>query len=123
METIPLLPSHKADRKKLPPPTSQRSSTGTGTGTEEYTAPANETEELLAAAMAEVGPGVAQVSTKANFFTDLGANSLLLAYFCSSTRKNTSLPSLAMRDIYQNPTIESLAGVLATGTGRPPSCR
>ena len=111
LETIPLLPSHKADRKKLPPPTSQRSSTGTGT--EEYTAPATETEELLAAAMAEV-LGVAQVSTKANFFTDLGANSLLLAHFCSSTRKNTSLPALAMRDIYQNPTIESLAGVLET---------
>ncbi|MFJ6417942.1 Pls/PosA family non-ribosomal peptide synthetase [Paeniglutamicibacter sp. NPDC091659] len=108
LETIPLLPSHKADRKKLPPPTSQRSSTGT----EEYTAPATDTEELLATAMAEV-LGVAQVSTKANFFTDLGANSLLLAYFCSNIRKNTSLPALAMRDIYQNPTIESLAGVLA----------
>ncbi len=53
-----------------------------------------------------------RVSATANFFTDLGANSLLLAHFCSSTRKNTSLPSLAMRDVYQNPTIASLAGVL-----------
>ena len=90
LDTIPMLPSDKADRKNLPPPTSQRSSTA---GTEEYTAPANETEELLASAMAEV-LGVAQVSTTANFFTDLGANSLLLAHFCSSTRKNTSLPVL-----------------------------
>ena len=61
--------------------------------------------------------GVERVSATANFFTDLGANSLLLAHFCSSTRKNTSLPSLAMRDVYQNPTIASLAGVL-TAPGR-----
>ena len=113
LDIIPMLPSDKADRKNLPAPTSQRSSAGT----EEYTAPSNETEELLASAMAEV-LGVERVSATANFFTDLGANSLLLAHFCSSTRKNTSLPSLPMRDVYQNPTIASLAGVL-TDTSSP----
>ncbi|GAA1499037.1 non-ribosomal peptide synthetase [Paeniglutamicibacter kerguelensis] len=109
LDIIPMLPSDKADRKNLPAPTSQRSSAGT----QEYTAPSNETEELLASAMAEV-LGVERVSAIANFFTDLGANSLLLAHFCSRTRKNEALPSLAMRDVYQNPTIQQLAGALAT---------
>ncbi|MFF5793583.1 Pls/PosA family non-ribosomal peptide synthetase [Paeniglutamicibacter sp. NPDC012692] len=111
LEVIPMLPSDKADRKSLPPPKSQRSSSNA----QEYTAPTNETEELLAAAMAEVLK-VEVVSTTANFFTDLGANSLLLAYFCSRTRKNTALPALAMRDVYQNPTVQELAGVLASNS-------
>ncbi|MFJ6416402.1 Pls/PosA family non-ribosomal peptide synthetase [Paeniglutamicibacter sp. NPDC091659] len=111
LETIPMLPSDKADRKRLPPPTSPRS----GADAQEYTAPANETEELLASSLAEVLK-VEVVSTRANFFSDLGANSLLLAYFCSHTRKNSALPPLAMRDIYQNPTVEELAAVV-TRTG------
>lgn len=107
LKAIPMLPSDKADRKNLPPP----STPSPNAGGQEYVAPANETEEQLSLALAQV-LHVEKVSTRANFFTDLGANSLLLAYFCSVTRKNTDLPPLAMRDAYQNPTIEKLAAVL-----------
>jgi non-ribosomal peptide synthetase-like protein len=107
LEAIPMLPSDKADRKNLPRPSSSRSNASD----QEYVAPANGTEEQLSVVLAEV-LHVEKVSTRANFFTDLGANSLLLAYFCSLTRKNTDLPPLAMRDAYQNPTIEKLAALL-----------
>jgi non-ribosomal peptide synthetase-like protein len=113
LEAIPMLPSDKADRKNLPRPSSSRSNAGG----QEYVAPANEAEEQLSVALASV-LHVEKVSTRANFFTDLGANSLMLAYFFSLTRKNTELPPLAMKDAYQNPTVEKLAAVLANK--RPP---
>ena len=116
LKAIPMLPSDKADRKNLPPP----STPSPNAGGQEYVAPANGTEEQLAVALAQV-LHVEKVSTRANFFTDLGANSLLLAYFCSLTRKNTDLPPLAMRDAYQNPTIEKLAAVLENSSAATPA--
>ncbi|MGW1591509.1 Pls/PosA family non-ribosomal peptide synthetase [Streptomyces sp. NPDC002386] len=62
--------------------------------------------------MAEVLAGVLRaerVSVDGDFFTDLGADSLVMAQFCARVRKRDDLPSVSMKDIYRYPTIRSLA--------------
>jgi non-ribosomal peptide synthetase-like protein len=54
-----------------------------------------------------------------NFFDDLGADSMVLARFCARVRKHPDLPSISMRDVYDNPTIASLATALAPVGGPP----
>ena len=54
-----------------------------------------------------------QVSVDSHFFDDLGADSMLMAQFCARVRKRADLPSVSMQDIYQHPTIRSLAAALA----------
>lgn len=67
----------------------------------------SETERELAGVLAEV-VGVDHVSLDSHFFTDLCANSLVMAQFCARVRKRPGLPSPSMKDIYRNPTIRSL---------------
>ena len=56
---------------------------------------------------------VERVSVDSNFFDDLGADSMVMAQFCARVRKRPDLPSVSMKDIYQHPTIASLATALA----------
>ncbi|GLX50958.1 hypothetical protein Shyhy01_39080 [Streptomyces hygroscopicus subsp. hygroscopicus] len=77
-----------------------------------------ETESRLADALAEV-VGTEQVAVDSHFFTDLGANSLLMAQFCARVRKRPDLPSPSMRDIYRYPTVRDLAAALAPATPAP----
>ena len=53
--------------------------------------------------------GTEQVPVDSNFFDDLGADSMLMARFCARVRKRADLPSVSMQDVYQHPTIRSLA--------------
>ena len=53
------------------------------------------------------------VPVDANFFYELGADSLVMAQFCARVRKQPDLPAVSIRDIYQNPTISALAAALA----------
>ena len=55
------------------------------------------------------------VPPHANFFEELGADSLLMARFCARTRKRDDLPSVGMPDVYRNPTIASLTAALDGG--------
>ncbi|WP_225826964.1 Pls/PosA family non-ribosomal peptide synthetase [Streptomyces naphthomycinicus] len=71
-----------------------------------------ETERKLAEVLAEV-TGAERVANDSHFFTDLGANSLIMAQFCARLRKLPGLPSPSMRDIYRNPTIRGLTTALA----------
>lgn len=105
LETIPLLPSDKADRSKLPAPGQRRAST------RELVAPSNPAEELLAHELAEV-LGLPAVGATDHLFDDLAATSLLLARFCSRLRRLDQLPSLSMREVYLNPSVERLAAML-----------
>ena len=57
--------------------------------------------------------GTERVSVDDNFFDDLGADSMLMARFCARVRKRPDLPSVSMQDVYQHPTIRSLAAALA----------
>ncbi|MGW1618750.1 Pls/PosA family non-ribosomal peptide synthetase [Streptomyces sp. NPDC002172] len=72
---------------------------------------AAETERRLAQALADL-LDAETVPVDGHFFTDLGANSLVMAQFCARIRKAVDLPSPSMRDIYRHPTIQSLAAAL-----------
>jgi len=110
LAAIPMTTSDKADRKALPAPTSRRS-----TSAGEHVPAETETERILADALGAV-LGIGEVSVVSNFFDDLGANSLLMAQFSAKVRKTGALPSTSMREIYQNPTIRSLALLLGGAT-------
>ncbi|WP_448623627.1 Pls/PosA family non-ribosomal peptide synthetase [Geodermatophilus sp. URMC 64] len=80
--------------------------------------PSTPTERALAEVLAGVlkveGVGVDQ-----NFFDDLGADSMLMTRFCARVRKRGGLPTVAITDVYRNPTIRDLATALAdTGPTR-----
>jgi non-ribosomal peptide synthetase-like protein len=103
LDAIPMTLSNKADHKKLPKPQVPRFSAGAI-----YVKPKTDNERILAEALANV-LRVERVSTEHHFFDDLGANSLLMARFCASIRKNPGMSNVSMRDIYTNPTIAKLA--------------
>ncbi|MBL3668915.1 peptide synthetase, partial [Streptomyces sp. M2CJ-2] len=73
--------------------------------------PSAGTEKDLAEVLAGV-VGVEQVSVDANFFDDLGANSLVMAQFCARVRKRADLPSVSIKDVYRHRTIRGLATAL-----------
>jgi non-ribosomal peptide synthetase-like protein len=56
------------------------------------------------------------VSVDSNFFDDLGADSMVMARFCARVRKRPDLPAVSIKDIYQHPTIRSLATALGDPT-------
>jgi non-ribosomal peptide synthetase-like protein len=70
------------------------------------------TESSLAEVLADV-VHVDRVSVDSNFFDDLGADSMVMAQFCARVRKRPDLPSVSIKDIYQHPTIRSLATAVA----------
>ncbi|MFD5429536.1 Pls/PosA family non-ribosomal peptide synthetase [Streptomyces sp. NPDC127084] len=65
-------------------------------------------ESHLAEVLAEV-LRTSEVSVGSNFFTDLGADSLVMAQFCARVRKRDDLPTVSMKDVYEHTTIRSLA--------------
>ncbi|MDQ0867354.1 Pls/PosA family non-ribosomal peptide synthetase [Arthrobacter globiformis] len=115
LDSIPMMASGKADRKRLPRPSERFSMAASGT----YTAPATPAEASLAEQLGAI-LGLDRMSTEAHFFNDLGANSLLMAHFCARVRNNTDLTPPAMQDIYQNPTVRQLASVLTAPQPEPP---
>jgi acyl carrier protein len=70
------------------------------------------TESSFAEVLADV-VHVDRVSVDSNFFDDLGADSMVMAQFCARVRKRPDLPSVSIKDIYQHPTIRSLATAVA----------
>ncbi len=73
-----------------------------------YAHPTTGTERILAEVLADVA-NVDRVSVDSHFFDDLGANSLVMAHFCARVRKRADVAPVSMKDIYQHPTIKSLA--------------
>ena len=80
--------------------------------------PESTTESTFADVLAEV-MSVERVSVDSNFFDDLGADSMVMARFCARVRKRPDLPSVSIKDIYQHPTISSLATALADAVPVP----
>ncbi|MDX2643791.1 phosphopantetheine-binding protein [Streptomyces sp. PA03-1a] len=78
----------------------------------------NRVETLLAEVLAGV-LRTEQVPADGHFFTDLGADSLLMAHFCARVRKRDDLPTVSMKDVYRNPTIRGLAAALEPRVERP----
>ncbi|MCU1671307.1 MAG: nrps4 [Blastococcus sp.] len=62
---------------------------------------------------------VERVPVDGHFFQDLGADSMVMAQFCARVRKRDDLPPVSMKDVYQHPTISSLATALAPSTSGP----
>ena len=69
------------------------------------------TESSFAEVLAEL-VHVERVSVDSNFFDDLGADSMVMAQFCARVRKRPDLPAVSIKDVYQHPTIASLATAL-----------
>ena len=69
------------------------------------------TESRFAEVLAEL-VHVERVSVDSNFFDDLGADSMVMAQFCARVRKRPDLPAVSIKDVYQHPTIASLAAAL-----------
>jgi non-ribosomal peptide synthetase-like protein len=65
-------------------------------------------EGILAEMLADVMKAE-QVPLDSHFFNELGADSLVMAKFCTRVRKREGLPVMSMQDIYAHPTIRSLA--------------
>src|SRR5438094_5136047 len=84
---------------------------------EPYTAATSGVESIFAEVLADV-LRVDRVSLDRHFFEELGADSLVMAHFCARVRKRGSLPAVSMRDVYQHPTIRSLAAALAEAAPR-----
>jgi non-ribosomal peptide synthetase-like protein len=115
METIPLLPSHKADRKKLPPPSGPRYGSRKGA----VIVPATPMEKAMALALTSVLK-TSDVSIEDHFFDVMGANSLLMAQFCTRLRESGLVADVSMRDTYQFPTIRGLAAHLELAEAEAP---
>lgn len=108
LDGLPLLPSGKVDRSKLPLPSSARLTT---TG-KSFVEPKEGTEQDLAELLASLLK-VERISADADFFDDLGANSLVMARYLGSVRKKLGLKSVSMKRIYQHPTVAQLAQSVA----------
>ncbi len=68
----------------------------------------DDTERLLSNLLADVME-LDDVPATVDFFDDLGADSMVMAHFCAKLRKHPDLPSLSIKEVYQRPTIRSLA--------------
>ncbi|GLZ41335.1 Pls/PosA family non-ribosomal peptide synthetase [Actinokineospora sp. NBRC 105648] len=106
LDLIPMTPSNKADRKNLPAPSGPRRAASA-----HHVAPETPAEQALAAELARV-LGLDQVSVEGHFFDELAVDSLLMSRFCARVRRRDDLPALSMRQVYDHPTVRSLAAAL-----------
>jgi len=113
LEEMPQTPNGKIDRKALPAPGGDRPELE-----QAYTAPQNETEQLLAKLWGQALK-LDKIGVRDNFF-DLGGNSILSLQIVAQIQKelNVSLPIVKM---FQYPTISALAEYLSQGSGEKPS--
>ncbi len=101
--TLPTLPSGKVDRKQLPSPRSRAAEAKTA-GPE----PRTELERKIHAVWSRLFAPVS-VGLNDDFFLALGGHSLLAARMVSELRKDAALQSVSILDVYNHPTVESLA--------------
>ena len=116
LESIPMLASNKADRKALPPPSGQRFVVSGKAMVE----PRNAREAELALLLADVLK-LEQVSVEADFFDDLGADSLKLASYVTAIRKQLGIRRITMRQLYENASISALAAALEKASAGTPA--
>ena len=117
METIdalPMLPSGKVDRKKLPDPTSQRILGGSG----EVVPAQTPTEEWVRSVWAGAfGVPEDALSVEADFFGDLAGHSLVAATVTSKLRADPRAGGMSVIELYAHPTVRRLAAHLDEKAG------
>jgi hypothetical protein len=101
MDSFPLTPSVKLDRKALPDPESD------AFATREYEAPVDETEEAVAGIWAEV-LRVERVGRRDDFFA-LGGHSLSAVRVVSRVRQELGV-DVALRELFARPVLMDFAG-------------
>ncbi len=117
LQALPTLPNSKIDRDSLPVP---RTSPWVSSRAP-FVAPETSTEGALARLLCEL-LGLTEASSTADFFDDLGANSLSMAAYVTQIRKAFTVRRLSMKLIYQNSSITALAAridELAQATAAP----
>ena len=109
LEALPLTPNGKLDTRALPAPEYQ--------DVDRYRAPASAVEEILAGIYAQV-LGLERVGVDDSFF-DLGGDSLSAMRVIAAI--NTGLDAgLAVRTLFDAPTVAQLAPRIGEGSGRLP---
>ncbi|SDY08068.1 non-ribosomal peptide synthetase terminal domain of unknown function [Geodermatophilus africanus] len=114
---IPMLPSGKADRGRLPAPSRPRLIRSD----QEYLPPTTPAEAWIAGVWEEtlrLPPG--SVSVDADFFDALGGHSLVAANVVSTMRESDLGAGLSILDFYRHPTVRALAAFLEAGVGAQP---
>ncbi|MEW6367293.1 MAG: amino acid adenylation domain-containing protein [Acidobacteriota bacterium] len=106
LKSVPLTPSGKVDRRRLPAPDWMDVERG-----REYVAPRTPVEEVLAGTWANV-LGAGKVSVNDNFF-DLGGHSLLATQIISRVRTTFGV-EIPLRRIFESPTVTGLAESIET---------
>ena len=104
LEEMPLSPNRKIDRKALPAPEETEVERE-----REFVAPRSPEEEALSEIWAEV-LGVERVGVFDNFF-ELGGHSLLATQVISRAKKKFD-STLALRSIFEEPTVAGLTSVI-----------
>jgi len=105
LPAMPLTPNGKIDRKALPAPEQVQQPSKHA-----FVAPRTSTEEVLAEIWCEV-LGLEKVGIDENFF-EIGGHSLRAIQVISRVREIIQV-ELSMRDFFESPTIEALAGIIA----------
>jgi amino acid adenylation domain-containing protein len=100
LDSLPLLPSGKVDRRALPAPGVARADVAT------YVAPRTPVEETLAALWADL-LRVERVGVEDNFF-DLGGHSLLATQLVPRVRESLGV-DVPLRGMFESPTVAALA--------------
>ncbi|MGV9779337.1 non-ribosomal peptide synthetase, partial [Streptosporangium sp. NPDC003464] len=112
LDRFPLQAHGKVDRRALPDPEPERLDQRPG-----HTAPADPTEEAIAAIWAAV-LDLETVGTGDNFF-DLGGHSLLATQVVARMRKTfpDSRPPIGVLEMFKHPTVAELAGLVTERRG------
>jgi non-ribosomal peptide synthetase-like protein len=103
---IPMMPSGKVDRKRLPDPRNPRLVTDSG----DHVVAETPTEHQMARIWEEtLGLAERSISVSANFFDALGGHSLLAASVVSRLRSEQVAPGVSLLDLYEHPTVRELS--------------
>ena len=102
IDSLPMSPSNKVDRKRLPKPKSSR----VINTSKEFVEASSKSEKMLAKIISEA-LGLEQVSVEDNFFDDLGGHSLSIAVAVSKLRSEGV--EIGLSDFYAHPTVRELA--------------
>ncbi|HEU4508572.1 MAG TPA: amino acid adenylation domain-containing protein [Pyrinomonadaceae bacterium] len=113
MDRIPLTPNGKVNRRALPVPDQTRPELG-----QVYVAPRSDLESAIAKVWQEV-LGIEKVGVYDNFF-DLGGHSLLMVQVHLKLRE-VSERAVTMIELFQYPTVDSLAKYMGRSESNPSS--